>query len=114
MGMKSKCGEYSQYLYTVFVWWQILTRHCRDHFEMYRYTESLCCVKGTNGELQVNFTSKTNSEKETRFVVTRGGGWGEEGQDKGNQKVQTSSYKINKYQGYNKYYYTAVFMYEAC
>ena len=33
-----------------------------DHFEMYRSTESLCCVPGTNIVLQVNYTSKTNKQ----------------------------------------------------
>ena len=36
-------------------------------------------------------------EKEIRFVVTRGGTWREEELDQGGQKVQTPSYKINKY-----------------
>ena len=38
-------------------------------------------------------------EEEMRFLVTRGGGWrGKWGEvDKDSQKVQTSSYKINKY-----------------
>ena len=36
-------------------------------------------------------------EKKMRIVVTRGGGWREEELDEGSQKVQTSSYKTNKY-----------------
>ena len=44
-----------------------------DYFEMYRNTESLCCVTGTNIVVQVYYTSKTNKpiEKEIRFAVTR-------------------------------------------
>ena len=50
----------------------------------------------------VNYTSKTNKliEKEVRFVVTRGRGWGRGWGvelDEGGPKVQTSNYKINKY-----------------
>ena len=47
-----------------------------DHFEMYRNTELLYCAPGTNIVVQVNYTSKTNSEKETRFVINRGQGRG--------------------------------------
>ena len=36
-------------------------------------------------------------EKEIIFVVTRGGDCGEGELEEGGQKVQTSSYKINKY-----------------
>ena len=39
-------------------------------------------------------------EKEMRFVAIRGGGGGGE-LDEGSQKVQTSSYKINKYERCN-------------
>ena len=42
-------------------------------------------------------TLQTNSEKEIRFMVIRGKGEGEGELDEGNQKVKTSSYKINKY-----------------
>ena len=67
---------------------------------MYRNTESLCHVTGTNsvvGQLYVK-NKQTNKliEEEIRFVVARGGGWVEVELDKGSQKVQTSSY-INKY-----------------
>ena len=76
------------------------------------------CVTGTNIVLQVYYTSKTNiqtnSQKKRpdlhlqRQVV----GWvGREGElDEGSQKVlQTSSYKINKYQGCNnKYEYNMI------
>ena len=49
------------------------------HFEMYRITESLCCIPGTNRVLQVNYTSNTNKQihrKEIRFLVTRAEGVG--------------------------------------
>ena len=36
-------------------------------------------------------------EKEIRLVVTRNRVWGQRELDEGSQKVQTSSYKINKY-----------------
>ena len=36
-------------------------------------------------------------EKEIRFVINKGKRWGEGELDEGRQKVQTSSYKINKY-----------------
>ena len=35
--------------------------------------------------------------KETRLVVIRGRGWEKRESEKDDQKVQTSSYKINKY-----------------
>ena len=38
---------------------------------MYRNIESLFRVIGGNIVLQINYASKTNSEKEIRFVVTR-------------------------------------------
>ena len=44
---------------------------------------------------QINKTNKLTEE--IRFVVTRGRGWGKAKLDEGGQKVQTSSYKINKY-----------------
>ena len=71
-----------------------------DHFEMYRNLESLCCVTGTNIVFQVNYTSKTNSEKDEVCGYQRWG-WEEEGLDEGGQNVQTSGYKINKSQGCN-------------
>ncbi len=77
--------------------------YCGVQFEMYRNTKSLCCVTGTNIVLKVNYTSKTQKHthrEELRLVVTRaGGGWGWEVVDKGSQKVQTSSYKINESRG---------------
>lgn len=36
-------------------------------------------------------------EKEIRLVLTRGKGWWDGELDEGGQKVQISSYKINKY-----------------
>ena len=36
-------------------------------------------------------------EKEIRFVVTEVGEWAEGELDEGSQKIQTTSYKINKY-----------------
>ena len=69
-----------------------------DYFEMYRNIEPLCCVTGTNAVLQVNYNSKTKSENETRFVIIRDG---EEELNEGSQHVQTSYYKINKFQGCN-------------
>ena len=65
---------------------------------MYRDIESLCCVRGANIILQVNYTFKMNKQKkEIRFVVIRGREQEEGELDKGSQKVQASSYKINKY-----------------
>lgn len=39
--------------------------------------------------------------KENRFVVTRGRGYQEGELAEGKQKIKTSSYKTNKYQGCN-------------
>ena len=65
---------------------------------MYR-KKLLCRVTETNIVLPVNYTSKTNRliEKEIIFVATREGWLGEEELDECSLKVQTSSYKINKY-----------------
>ena len=69
---------------------------------MYRNIKSLCYVQGTSTVLSITLQKQTNEqtlEKQIRFLVTRGGGW--RGKwvefDKDNQKVQTSSYNINKY-----------------
>ena len=43
------------------------------------------------------FQKQTHSEKVIRFVVTRGEEQEEGEMNEGSQKVQTSSYKINKY-----------------
>ena len=43
-------------------------------------------------------------EKEIRFEVTRGWGCRKRRLDEESQKVQASSYKINKYWGYNVLY----------
>ena len=60
---------------------------------MYKNTKSLHCAPGSYSVAgQLYFKNKL-IEKEVRFVVTRGGGWGEEELEEGGQKVQTSSYK---------------------
>ena len=73
-----------------------------DHFEIYKNIESLCCKLGT---VQVNYTSKTNKEKQRKtdqsFGTRGSGGWEERKLYEDSQKVQISSYKINKYQRYN-------------
>ena len=40
---------------------------------------------------------QTHRKKEVKFVVTRGRGWGKKELDKGSQKVQAVSSKINKH-----------------
>ena len=40
-------------------------------------------------------------EKEIRFVVTKDGWWGEAELDELSQKIQSSSYKLSKYQACN-------------
>ena len=59
---------------------------------MYRSIKSLCCIMENNIVLQVHDTSKPNKliEKETRFVLTRGSGWGERELDEGGNKEETS------------------------
>ena len=73
-----------------------VTRH-RDHFEMYRNTESLCCVTGTYSVLGRSYFKNKLIGKKIRFVVSRDERWVEGELDEGRQKVQTSSYKINEY-----------------
>ena len=76
--------------------------YCSHHFEMYKHFESLYCVTETNTVLWVNYTSKTNeqtnkqTQKKRSDLVTRGRGQVEWKMDEGSQKVQPSSYKINK------------------
>ena len=78
-----------------------------DHFEKYRNIESLCCVTGTNIVLQVNYTSKPKQanlqtdRKRDQICGYQMPGEGERQLDEGGKKVQTSSYKINKYKGCN-------------
>ena len=69
---------------------------------MYRNTESLCSVPGTNIVLQVNYTSKTNKtnkligkKRSDLWLQRQGVGEGE--LDEGSKKGQTSNLKINKY-----------------
>ena len=64
--------------------------------EMYRNSESLCCVTGTKNSVvaQLYFKNKkkhTNKlmDKEIRFVVTRGRGWG-----RGNWMKAVKMYKL--------------------
>ena len=71
-----------------------------DHFECVE----ICCVPGTNILLQVNQTSKTNKQthrKKDQICGYQKWGWWEGELDECSQKVQTSSYKINKYQACN-------------
>ena len=56
--------------------------HCFQECMKWAYTQ----------ECQLSFR-----KKEIRFVVTRVGRWGEGELDEDRQKVQTSSYNINKY-----------------
>ena len=71
-----------------------------DRLIIQRNTESLCYVQ-TNTVLQFIIIQKTKNlvEKKIRLVVSRDGGLGEGELDESGQKVQTSSCKINKYQG---------------
>ena len=64
---------------------------------MYRNTESLCCITGTNIVLQVTYASKANTfiENEIRFSVPRGRSGAGDLDEYGN-KAQTSSHKIKK------------------
>ena len=43
-----------------YVWWQILIRHCGDHFTIYTSIESLGCTPETKIMLYVNYTSIKN------------------------------------------------------
>ena len=76
-----------------------------DHFEIYRNIKSLWCVPGTNSVVgQLHFENKqTNKliEKRSHLQLPEAGGYMKGELDGGSQKVQTSSYKINKSQGCN-------------
>ena len=73
--------------------------HC-DHFVMYRNIESICCVRGTDVVLSFTYTSKL-SKQTNKLIEKRSDLWLSEALEEGSQKVQTLSYKINKYQGCN-------------
>lgn len=47
----------------------------------------------------LDFIITSQLQKEIRFLVTTGGGWGQGELDEGGQKPQTSSYKIKKVLG---------------
>ena len=64
---------------------------------MYENSESLCCITGTSVVGQLHFKNKQTYRKRDQICVTRGMGWGEGELDEGSQKLQTSSYKMNKY-----------------
>ena len=66
---------------------------------MYGNTESLCCIVGINIVLYMNYTSKINSQK--KEITLLGKSWEAGKSDEHSQKVQTPSYKVNKYYGYN-------------
>ena len=68
-----------------------------DHFKMYRNTESLCCVQGTNIACRSIILQKQTHGKRDQICSTRGKGWRDGELDKGGQNVQTSSLKISKY-----------------
>ena len=72
-----------------------------EQFVIYRNMESLCHAPVTNIVLQVNYTTKTNKQnsqkKRSDSWLPEVGGMGEGELDEGGQKLQTSSYKINKY-----------------
>ena len=73
-----------------------LLRLLCDYFEMYTNIEFLCWTPGTNTVSQVSYTAKTSklTEGEVRFAVPRRA-VGEWQHDNGDQKAQTSSYKIS-------------------
>ena len=69
-----------------------------DHFEIYRNIESLYYEPGNNIMLQVNYTSKTNSQKKSSdFWLPEVVGRGEGEFDEGGQTVQNSSHRAEKY-----------------
>ena len=45
--------------------------------------------------------TKTNSEREIRLMVTRGGRWGEGEMKKSDEKIGTFCYKMSEYQEHN-------------
>ena len=77
--------------------------YCGDNSEMYRSIESLFHVIGTNSVVdQLHFKKKQrNSEKYIQICGQKRWDFGKSGLDVGNQKIKTSSFKINEYQGCN-------------
>ena len=54
-----------------------VTRHGGDHFGMYRNTESLCHVIGTNIVLSINYTAnKQTQKKRTNLWLPKAGSGG--------------------------------------
>ena len=72
------------------------------HFEIYRSVGLLFCVTGTNIVLHVNNTSKTNLQKKISVLsLPDVGDWEMKNWMKAVKHVQTSSYKMNTYWGFN-------------
>ena len=79
--------------------------YCNDHFVMYRNIKSLCCAPGTNSvigqSIKLKKKPKQTHRKRDQICGGQKQGVGEGELDEGGQRVQTSSCKINNYQGYN-------------
>ena len=65
--------------------------------EMYRNIKSLCCVTGSNIVLWVSYTSKRNKQRKRVDVWLSEAEGGDVALDEGSRKIQTSSYKIDRY-----------------
>ena len=74
-------------------------------FNVQKYRVTMCVPRTSIMFVvsQLYFKKQRNklTGKEVRSVVTRGRGQRDGELDEGGQKAQTSSYEVNKYQGYN-------------
>ena len=74
-------------------------------FNVQKYRITMCVPRPSImfvvSQLYFNKQRNKRTGKEVRSVVTRGRGQRDGELDEGGQKVQTSSYEINKFQGYN-------------
>lgn len=74
-------------------------------FNVQKYRITMCVPRTSItlvvSQLYLNKQRNNLTEKEVRSVVTRGCGQRDGELDEGGQKVQTCSYEISKYQGYN-------------
>ena len=81
------------------------TYHGGPFFNVQKYRITMCVPRTSImfvvSQLYFNKQRNKLTEKEVRSVVTSGQGQRDGELDEGGQKVQTSSYKINKYQGHS-------------
>ena len=75
----------------------MVTRHCGDHFVMYRNIESLCSITGTNMVLQVNLTSKKKQNECPCLIIQCQSDGHKQNQEKRNHLTFVIPFSKEKY-----------------